>query len=114
MGSFSGSRDPQGRAAHRHPYIYDPKVNWRNGEIAARQIAGHDMERRLKDIKKEGIDKQVIFPTGINVATENIGGLGLRLRAGVQQLGGEASEGTRGRVSSSRNDACRLPGGDGG
>ena len=35
------------------------------------------MERRLKDIKKEGIDKQIIFPTGINVATENIGDLGL-------------------------------------
>src|SRR5215510_8517139 len=69
--------DPQGRAAHRHPYIYDPKVNWRNGEIAERQVAGYDMERRLKDIKKEGIDKQIIFPTGINVATENIGGLGL-------------------------------------
>ena len=69
--------DPQGRAAHRHPYIYDPKVNWKNGEIAERQVAGYDMERRLKDIKKEGIDKQIIFPTGINVATENIGGSGL-------------------------------------
>jgi hypothetical protein len=30
--------DPQGRAAHRHPYICDPKVNWRNGEIAARLL----------------------------------------------------------------------------
>jgi predicted TIM-barrel fold metal-dependent hydrolase len=69
--------DPQGRAAHRHPYIYDPKVNWRNGEIAERQVAGYDMERRLRDIKKEGIDKEIIFPTAINVATENIGGLGL-------------------------------------
>src|SRR6266542_2566788 len=69
--------DPQGRAAHRHPYIYDPKVNWRNGEIAARQIAGHDMEFRFNDIKKESIQKQVLFPTGINVATENVGGLGL-------------------------------------
>src|SRR5205823_14201375 len=69
--------DPQGRAAHRHPYIYDPKVNWRNGEIDERQVAGYDMERRLKDIKKEGIDKEINFPTGINVATENIGGLGL-------------------------------------
>ncbi len=68
--------DPQGRAAHRHPYIYDPKVNWRNGEIAERQVAGYDMERRLKDIKKEGIDKEIVFPTGINIATENLGGLG--------------------------------------
>jgi predicted TIM-barrel fold metal-dependent hydrolase len=69
--------DPQGRAAHRHPYIYDPKVNWRNGEIAARQVAGYDMDFRANDIKKEGIQKQVLFPTGINVATENVGGLGL-------------------------------------
>ncbi|MGH7796610.1 MAG: amidohydrolase family protein [Candidatus Binatia bacterium] len=69
--------DPQGRAAHKHPYIYDPKVSWRNGEIAARQIAGHDMEFRFNDIKREGIEKQVLFPTGINVATENAGGLGL-------------------------------------
>src|ERR671922_2839264 len=69
--------NPQGRAAHRHPYIYDPKVNWRNGEIAERQVAGYDMERRLNDIKKEGIDKEIIFPTAINVATENIGGFGL-------------------------------------
>ena len=22
---------PQGHAAHRHPYIYDPDVNWRGG-----------------------------------------------------------------------------------
>lgn len=71
--------DPQGRAAHRHPYIYDPKVNWRGGEIAERQVGGYDMERRLRDIKREGIEKQIIFPTGINIATENIGGLGLAL-----------------------------------
>lgn len=71
--------DPQGRTAHRHPYIYDPKVNWRGGEIAERQAGGYDMERRLRDIKKEGIEKQIIFPTGINIATENIGGLGLAL-----------------------------------
>jgi len=71
--------NPQGRAAHRHPYIYDPKVNWRGGEIAERQVGGYDMERRLKDIRREGIEKQVIFPTGISIPTENIGGLGLAL-----------------------------------
>src|SRR5438045_1070286 len=37
---------PQGHAAHRHPYIYDPKTNWRGGDIAARQVGGHDMARR--------------------------------------------------------------------
>src|SRR6202795_1102090 len=67
---------PQGHAAHRHPYIYDPKTNWRGGDIAARQVGGYDMARRREDIAKEGIDKQLIFPTQITVATSNIGGLG--------------------------------------
>src|SRR6266571_4112601 len=31
---------PQGHAAHRHPYIYDPKTNWRGGDVAARQVGG--------------------------------------------------------------------------
>src|ERR1700675_1900148 len=67
---------PQGHAAHRHPYIYDPKTNRRGGDIAARQVGGYDMARRREDIGKEGIDKQLIFPTQITVATSNIGGLG--------------------------------------
>lgn len=70
---------PQGRAAHKHPYIYDPKTKWRGGEIAERQVGGYDMERRSKDIRREGIDKQIIFPTKISIATQNIGGLGAAL-----------------------------------
>ena len=38
--------NPQGLATHKHPYIYDPKVNWRAGEIAERQVGGYDMARR--------------------------------------------------------------------
>src|SRR5258706_6481802 len=67
---------PQGHAAHRHPYIYDPKTNWRGGDVAARQVGGYDMARRREDIGKEGIDKQLLFPTQITIATSNIGGLG--------------------------------------
>jgi hypothetical protein len=37
------------------------------------------MERRLVDIRKEGIHKQAIFPTGIGIPTVNAGGLGLAL-----------------------------------
>jgi len=70
---------PQGRAAHSHPYIYDPKVAWRGGDIAARQVAGYDMEKRREGIKKESIDKEIIFPTQISIATQNIGRLGLAL-----------------------------------
>ena len=29
---------PQGHAAHRHPYIYDPKTRWRGGEVAALRL----------------------------------------------------------------------------
>jgi len=67
---------PRGRAAHRHPYIYDPELNWRGGDIAARQVGGYDMARRREDIRKEGFDKQLLFPTQITIATENLGGLG--------------------------------------
>jgi uncharacterized protein len=70
---------PQGHAAHRHPYIYDPDVNWRGGEIARRQVGGYDMRKRREDAAREGIDKQLIFPTQITVATGNSGGLGREL-----------------------------------
>src|SRR5258705_12432255 len=59
---------PQGHAAHRHPYIYDPKTNWRGGEIAARQVGGYDMARRLEGVPKEGIDKQPLFSAQITIA----------------------------------------------
>src|SRR5436309_13819310 len=52
--------DQQGRAAHRHPYIYDRKANWRNVEIAARQIAGPVIEVRFNYIKKEALPKQTL------------------------------------------------------
>jgi hypothetical protein len=56
--------------------MYDPKRNWRGGVIAERQVGGYDMERRLDDITQEGIDHQMIFPTGITIAAGNYGGLG--------------------------------------
>ena len=71
--------NPQGIATHKHPYIYDPKINWRAGEIAERQVGGYDMARRLEDIRKERIDKEIIFPTGISIATQNQGRLGAAL-----------------------------------
>lgn len=71
--------NPQGKAAHSHPYIYDPDRNWRGGEVAARQVCGYDMDKRRKDISKEGIEKQIIFPTQISIATQNLGGLGAAL-----------------------------------
>src|SRR5207247_8962929 len=67
---------PQGHAPHRDPAIYAPKPHCRGGDVAARQVGGYDMARRREDIGREGIDKQLIFPTQITVATSNIGGLG--------------------------------------
>ena len=29
--------------SYNHNYMYDPKANWRGGEVAARQVVGYDM-----------------------------------------------------------------------
>lgn len=71
--------DKRGRATHSHPYIYDPDVRWRGGAVAERQVGGYDMARRLNDIRKEGVDKELIFPTAIDIPTQAVGGLGLAL-----------------------------------
>src|SRR2546427_1340565 len=89
---------PQGHAAHRHPYIYDPKTHWRGGDVAARQVGGYDMARRREDIGREGIDKQLIFPTQITVATSNIGGLGRECAPLFQDLVARSGKGHPGVV----------------
>ena len=68
--------DARALAAFKHPYIYDPK---NDPELADRQRGGYDMARRQADARREGIDKQVIFPTGIDIATKNAGELGAAL-----------------------------------
>src|SRR5438067_8391302 len=49
---------PQGHAAQRDSYIYDPKTNWRGGDVAAGQVGRYDMACRLEHIRKEGIGKE--------------------------------------------------------
>ncbi len=51
------------RSGFEHRYMYDPKVRWRGGEIAERQAGGYDMERRLRDGSREGLQGQIVFPT---------------------------------------------------
>jgi uncharacterized protein len=68
--------DPKALASFEHAYMYDSKYN---GETAARQVGGYDLERRLEDVKKEGIHRQIIFPTRISIPTQNTGGLGVAL-----------------------------------
>lgn len=72
-------RSPRSRAAYNHNYMYDPKVGWRGGVIAERQVGGYDMERRIEDMAVEGIDHQMVFPTGISIAALNQGELGAQL-----------------------------------
>ena len=64
---------------YNHNYMYDPKENWRGGEIAARQIAGYDMALRTEGNKAEHLDKQIIFPTGIALPAMTEGKLGAAL-----------------------------------
>jgi predicted TIM-barrel fold metal-dependent hydrolase len=74
-----GGRPRPGRAGYDHNYMYDPKENWRGGEIARRQVVGYDMEQRLEGNKLESLDKQLIFPTGISLPAMTEGGLGAAL-----------------------------------
>ena len=60
----------------RHPIFYDPYENWRGGEVAKRQVAGYDMDIRLADNQREGIDHQFLFPTHLSIPTYTEGELG--------------------------------------
>ncbi len=65
--------------SYNHNYMYDPKANWRGGDIARRQVVGYDMDKRLEGNAKESLDKQVIFPTGISLPASTEGPLGAAL-----------------------------------
>ena len=56
---------PSGARGYNHSYMYDPSSGWRGGEIAARQVTGWDMEKRVEANAREQLDKQFIFPTSI-------------------------------------------------
>ncbi len=59
-----------------HQVFYNPKANRRGNEVMRWQQGGYDMEYRMKDNAQEGIDFQLIFPTAIEIATQNPGPLG--------------------------------------
>lgn len=70
---------PKARAGVDHNHMFDPKTQWRGGELAERQVGGYDMKARLNAIGREGIDRQILFPTTMNIPAMNYGGLGLAL-----------------------------------
>ena len=66
-------------SAYNHSYMYDPKENWKGGDIARRQVVGYDMAKRLQGNALESLDKQVLFPTGISLPAATEGPLGAAL-----------------------------------
>ena len=95
---FSGS-------SAAHDWIYYKKTNWLGGEIAERQEGGFDMTRRIADNDKEGIDKQIVFPTKISIPALEPGDLGVELARTLQRLGPHSREGTREPTAALRDHA---------
>ncbi|HXF32980.1 MAG TPA: amidohydrolase family protein [Candidatus Acidoferrales bacterium] len=62
-----------------HDFVYDPDVNWQGGEVARRQMGGIDMDFRIRDNEREGIDVQFMFPTLIMIPCLTEGPLGAAL-----------------------------------
>jgi predicted TIM-barrel fold metal-dependent hydrolase len=62
-----------------HDFVYDPDVNWEGGEVARRQQGGIDMDFRIRDNQREGVDVQFMFPTLIMIPCMTEGPLGAAL-----------------------------------
>lgn len=77
--TFGRGGPPDGMRAFNHDVIYDPDANWRGGEVARRQVAGYDMDVRLRANDAEGIDVQFLFPTLIPIPCATEGPLGAAL-----------------------------------
>jgi predicted TIM-barrel fold metal-dependent hydrolase len=59
-----------------HQVFYNPEANRRGNEVMRWQQGGYDMEYRMKDNAREGVDLQLIFPTQIDIPSQNPGALG--------------------------------------
>lgn len=71
---------PKEVVAHfSHARVYDPQENWNGGDVARRQVGGYDMDIRLANNDKEGIDHQFLFPTQLSIPTYIEGELGAAL-----------------------------------
>lgn len=62
--------------SYNHDWVYHPDENYMNGEMAARQVGGYDMDVRLKHNEKAGVEKQFLFPTNITTPAQAPGPLG--------------------------------------
>ena len=58
-----------------HQVFYNPEANQRGNEVMRWQQGGYDMEYRMKDNAREGIDFQLIFPTQIDIPSQFLSSL---------------------------------------
>lgn len=66
-------------SSRTHAIFHDPKANvvYGGGDIWKWQQGGYDMEARARDVMREDIGVQLIFPTGIEIPTMTPGPLGV-------------------------------------
>ncbi len=97
----------------KHDWIYFKKTNWLGGEISERQEGGFNMKRRVADNDKEGIDKQLIFPTKISIPALEPGDLGVELARCYNNWVRKLVTGHENRLLAGRDHARRQARGDG-
>ena len=77
---LSPTEDPVANANFKkpitHQVFYNPEANQRDNDVMRWQQGGYDMEYRMKDNSRERIDFQLIFPTAIDIPSQNSGALG--------------------------------------
>ena len=82
-----------------HQVFYNPEANQRGNEVMQWQQGGYDMEYRMKDNGREGIDFQLIFPTQIDLPSQNPGALGAALARAYNDWAHKLVAGHRDRLS---------------
>jgi predicted TIM-barrel fold metal-dependent hydrolase len=82
-----------------HQVFYNPEANQRGNEVMRWQRGGYDMEYRLQDNAREGIDFQLIFPTQIDIPSQNPGALGAALARSYNDWSHRLVSGYRDRLS---------------
>src|SRR5689334_7261233 len=77
---LSPLKDPVANANSKKPVthhvFYHPEANQRGNEVMRGRRGGYDMEYRLQDNAREGIDFQLIFPAQIDIPSQTRGALG--------------------------------------
>jgi predicted TIM-barrel fold metal-dependent hydrolase len=82
-----------------HQVFYNPEANQRGNEVMRWQQGGYDMDYRLKDNAREGIDFQLIFPTQIDIPSQNPGPLGAAAARAYNNWAHKLVAGHRDRLS---------------